>query len=296
LTAVSVFCLAKQDSLVFTNLFGGGDGNEGMGFLSLCFDWNYIAGFGSPLFIPLQTQFNSFIGYLLGIVLSIGLYYGNVWNAKDFPFMSQLLFFDNSTSDNFQPYNLDLIFNSNGDNRINMTAIEFYGTPNITATYIQSLITVGVGVTATFVHMLLWNYNDIKKGWDFVNMENIKSFLKPSTFKFWKLSGERTSEEKQKILDNPDIDPHYKKMIDYSEVPNSWYFIIFVASFITSIVCLYVMKSTLPVSISPRSILASLSSLNQILTTREVVGTYFGSIPHIYFCPLLWCPRRDHRF
>jgi len=48
LTGVSIFCLAKQDSLVFTNLFGGASGNEGLGFLSLCFDWNYIAGLWSP--------------------------------------------------------------------------------------------------------------------------------------------------------------------------------------------------------------------------------------------------------
>jgi len=44
MTGVSIFCLAKQNSLVFTNLFGGASGNEGLGFLSLCFDWNYVAG------------------------------------------------------------------------------------------------------------------------------------------------------------------------------------------------------------------------------------------------------------
>jgi hypothetical protein len=38
LIGVSVFCLAKQDSLVFTNLFGGAQGNEGLGFLSISFD------------------------------------------------------------------------------------------------------------------------------------------------------------------------------------------------------------------------------------------------------------------
>lgn len=64
LIGVSVFCLAKQDSLVFTNLFGGANGNEGTGFLSLCLDWNYIAGFGSPLWLPLQTLTNSLIGSL----------------------------------------------------------------------------------------------------------------------------------------------------------------------------------------------------------------------------------------
>lgn len=35
LTGVSIFCLADQNNLVFTNLFGGASGNEGLGFLSL---------------------------------------------------------------------------------------------------------------------------------------------------------------------------------------------------------------------------------------------------------------------
>lgn len=33
LTGISVFCLANRNSLVFTNLFGGAAGNEGLGFL-----------------------------------------------------------------------------------------------------------------------------------------------------------------------------------------------------------------------------------------------------------------------
>jgi hypothetical protein len=35
LEGVSIFCLAHQDSLVFTNLFGGASGNEGLG-LGMC--------------------------------------------------------------------------------------------------------------------------------------------------------------------------------------------------------------------------------------------------------------------
>ncbi|KAK6434602.1 hypothetical protein LTR95_009219 [Oleoguttula sp. CCFEE 5521] len=62
LTGVSVFCLAKQDNLVFTNLFGGASGNEGLGFLSVCFDWNYIAGLWSPLWYPWQSTVNQGLG------------------------------------------------------------------------------------------------------------------------------------------------------------------------------------------------------------------------------------------
>ena len=42
LTGVSVFCLANRHSLVFTNVIGGASGNEGLGLLSLSFDWQYI--------------------------------------------------------------------------------------------------------------------------------------------------------------------------------------------------------------------------------------------------------------
>jgi len=46
LNGFSIFCLASQHASkktvdVFTKLFGEADGNEGMGFLSLSFDWQY---------------------------------------------------------------------------------------------------------------------------------------------------------------------------------------------------------------------------------------------------------------
>ncbi len=39
LTGISIFCLANRNSLVFTNIFGGAAGNEGLGLLSISFDW-----------------------------------------------------------------------------------------------------------------------------------------------------------------------------------------------------------------------------------------------------------------
>lgn len=47
LNGVSVFCLASQKAPqhivdIFTNLFGGTNGNEGLGLLSISFDWQYI--------------------------------------------------------------------------------------------------------------------------------------------------------------------------------------------------------------------------------------------------------------
>lgn len=85
LTGVSVVCLADQNNLVITNLFGGASGNEGLGFLSLCFDWNYIAAFNSPLWYPLQTTVNMFIGI-------IGCY--SLFMGELFAILSPLLAFD----------------------------------------------------------------------------------------------------------------------------------------------------------------------------------------------------------
>jgi hypothetical protein len=44
LTGFSIFCLANPKSADFTYIFGGSNGNEGLGILSICFDWQYIAG------------------------------------------------------------------------------------------------------------------------------------------------------------------------------------------------------------------------------------------------------------
>jgi hypothetical protein len=123
--------------------------------------------------------------------------------------------------------------------------------------YVFSLITTNAGFTGNFVHMFLWNYAEIKTGWSFftlssikdnLTLANLKYFLTPSTYFFWRNTGKRTEAEKQALLDDPSIDPHYKVMIrnNYDECPSSWYFFAFLASFITVMTCLYVIKSTLP--------------------------------------------------
>ncbi|KAJ4128532.1 hypothetical protein NW765_012918 [Fusarium oxysporum] len=94
--------------------------------------------------------------------------------------------------------------------------------------------------------MLLWNYAEVSLGWAWITVANMKKLLRPETYKFWQHVGTRTEEEKQKLRDDPSIDPHYKLMLDYDEVPNSWYFVILLSSIIIGLACLYAMKSTLP--------------------------------------------------
>jgi hypothetical protein len=47
LNGLNIFCLTSQHASpgvqdVFTNIFGGADSNEGLGFSSLSLDWQYI--------------------------------------------------------------------------------------------------------------------------------------------------------------------------------------------------------------------------------------------------------------
>ena len=216
------------------------------------------------------------IGYLGGMALSIGIYYSNIWNVKNFPFMSQLLFDQSSTEQLYATYNQSLILNP--DFTVNNALLEKQGIPWLTGTNVAYLITTNAGITATFVHMLLWNYDDVKLGWAWITVENLKKAMHPSYYYFWRSTGIRTPEEKQRILNDPKIDPHYKVMVDYEEVPTSWYFAAFAASWIVGIVCLYVMKSTLPWSVGilfPNVQIISISWLGivQLPSSKELSGT-----------------------
>lgn len=246
LQGVSIFCLAGRNSMVFTNLFGGSQGNEGLGFLSVSFDWQYVASLGSPLWIPLQTLTNSLIGYLGCIILLMGMYYGNVHRSLDFPFLSQLLY-DGTQSNGtvYTPYNLTTILDAN--NEIDTAALHTQGIPYLTGSYIAYLITTNAGITAALVHLCLWNWNDLKAGFSWAYPSKLRTYFTVDALRFWE-GGETDEEYQERILADPEIDPHYKIMIKngYKEVPNWWYGLILVISFIVGLGTLYAIGSTLP--------------------------------------------------
>lgn len=245
MTGFSVFCLADQHNLVFTNLFGGASGNEGLGFLSLCFDWNYIASFNSPLWYPLQTTINMMIGIIGCYILFMGSYYGNLWRSQDFPFLSQSLFNASSNSTNYVVYNQSLILNANFE--IDDALLEQEGIPYLTGTYIDYLITSNAGMTATLVYMLLWNWDDLKAAWSWCNYRHLNKLFQLDTYKFW-VQSETPEERLERKCADPDIDPHYKLMLrhKYKEVPMWWWGAVLVITWIIGLVCLYSIKSTLP--------------------------------------------------
>ncbi|KAI0086087.1 OPT oligopeptide transporter [Irpex rosettiformis] len=141
LTGISIFCLANNSSPVFRNIFGGASNNEGMGLLSWCLDWNLIGS--NCLFNPLWLQINQDIGILFTYILMSAVYYGNLWNAKQFQFMSQA------------------IFDSNGW-QVDPVKYEQLGPAYFSATNPLYLITSNLSLGAVFTHVLIWHWDDPK--------------------------------------------------------------------------------------------------------------------------------------
>ncbi|KAG1905875.1 OPT oligopeptide transporter protein-domain-containing protein [Suillus fuscotomentosus] len=234
LTGVSIFCLAAPDNAAVSRVFGGSNGNEGLGLLSLCFDWQYISGGLNPMTIPLKAQLSSFIGYILCTVVFVAVFYNNIWESRNLPFLAQLLFYENGTV-----YDQTLIMNSNYE--VDPTLVAEQGLPFYAGTWIVNLLAMNLALAATFTHLLLWNKDDLSAAWTWINMDTLRSWRANFDWKFWKHSGER-----EVPANTEDLDPHYREMLKYPDAPNSWYFLTFVLSFIVGLVVIYETNSTLP--------------------------------------------------
>ncbi|KAJ7158584.1 OPT oligopeptide transporter protein-domain-containing protein [Mycena filopes] len=219
LTGFSIFCLANPRSADFTRIFGGSNGNEGLGLFSICFDWQYISGI-NPMTIPLKAQFSNFVGYLLCMVVFVAVYYNNIWNAKDFPFLSQELFYPNGSV-----YDQLLILNDN-----------FEVDPTLLAEQ-------GLGMAATFTHLLLWNRSDLRGAWSWMTPSALKQTWANFNWRFWQDDGMRETPD---VKGREDIDPHYREMLKYPDAPNSWYFATLFVSIVVALVIIYKADSTLP--------------------------------------------------
>jgi hypothetical protein len=227
LVGVSAFCLANQNSLLFTNVFGGSNGNEGLGVLAWSFDWQYIAN-PSPLWYPLQTLVNNFVGYCLCVLVFLTAYYGNVWDAKKFPFLSQSLFADASDGTNFTIYDQKAILDDNF--RVDPELVANQGLPYFTTTFALYILATNLSITATFSHLLLWNYDDLKGAFGFLSPANWRS---------------RKTNETNVAVDT-ETDPHYQLMQAYKDTPNWWYGAILVLSLTIGMIMIYKTHSTLP--------------------------------------------------
>ncbi|KAA1075364.1 hypothetical protein PGT21_034305 [Puccinia graminis f. sp. tritici] len=156
LQAVNPFCLAWQHSPAVTRLFGGALAHEGLGMLSLSFDWNVVGALG-PLFTPFAAQVNEWAGVLLAYLFyPVG--WENSWfeggKHDGFPFLStQLLTHEGEL------YNRTAIMKEDGTG--NWEMIEKLGAPYFSTSYILANIATSLAVGAAVSHCLFWGWGSI---------------------------------------------------------------------------------------------------------------------------------------
>ncbi|BGP19367.1 hypothetical protein JCM10213v2_007456 [Rhodosporidiobolus nylandii] len=211
LTGISIFCLARRDSAWFTRIFGGSNGNEGLGMFSLCLDWNYVGSGGGSLgalFTPFTTQLSQYAGVGLCCILFTSMYATNAWNAARFPFLSQDLFYKNGS----QYSQLTIL---NADYSLNETALEEQGLPWYAASNAMYYLGCNFAIGATLTHVGLWYWRPM--------LNAVKAF-------------------RTRSID----DPHFQSMRKYAEVPMWVYGAIMLGSFAMAMATCYTSSSQLP--------------------------------------------------
>ncbi|KAF9269597.1 oligopeptide transporter [Marasmius fiardii PR-910] len=211
LNGFSIFCLASQKASrrvrdIFTNIFGGASGNEGLGLLSISLDWQYIGS--SYMSLPLIQQGNSWVGYFICYVAVIAIYYSDTWNSKAFPMLSTALFSSNGTV-----YKQSAVF---GDKWVlNQTALEIVGLPALTGSNAWANLLRNLGIGGLIAHVVLFWGSEV---WSSIRAER-----------------EGTQ---------PDI--HYQAMLKYKEVPWWWYQILLLLSFLAGLIVVIKGQTSLP--------------------------------------------------
>ncbi|MBW0461325.1 hypothetical protein O181_001040 [Austropuccinia psidii MF-1] len=148
--ALSVFCLSLPKIQTVTNLFGGAEPFEGLGFLSISGDWALVGTHG-PFYTPRSAQIHHIIAALIAIIL-FSLAYSNSWYdgglAQQFPFMTVSLLLQNG-----KPYPIKKVIKADGTP--NEEAIKSLGFPHLTATDVLTQVLSSLAATSAITHINL---------------------------------------------------------------------------------------------------------------------------------------------
>jgi hypothetical protein len=166
-------------------------------------------------------------------------YYTNVFKARNFPFISQNLFFENGTV-----YDQNLILNP--DFSLNHTAVEIYGQPWQATSNVLYNMGINLSIGAIIVHIILWHGDEI---WG-----SIEDFRRGV------------------ITD----DAHYKAMQVYREVPMWWYIAIFIGALIVSIGKLASTAKS-PSGLHSYFLVTSITGHSHLPVWALIVAVLFGS-------------------
>ncbi|KAH8093910.1 OPT oligopeptide transporter protein-domain-containing protein [Cristinia sonorae] len=211
LSGVNIVCLATQKAPasavnVITNLFGGTNGNEGLGFGSISFDWQAIGS--AYVSLPLIQQANSWIGFAFCYIAIMAIYYSNTWNALSFPMLSSSIFAANGSR-----YKQNAVFDQTFT--LNETALKEVGIPSLTGSYVWYNLTGNLAIGGLIAHCVWF--------WSPYVWASVKS-----------------------SMNGTQSDPHYKAMQKYNEVPWYWYGALIVLSFFAGLIVVIKGETTLP--------------------------------------------------
>jgi hypothetical protein len=136
------------------------------------------------------------------------------------------MFSSKSTAKKYVQYDQTQILNSKF--AVDPVLLKKHGLPFLTSAQVLSMTVVNIAITAAITHMILWHWNDIKSAFEVINpISAAKSLFKPGKidFKFWNRKGHKMD------LDAAEkIDPHYRLMQAYDDVPSWWFGSIWIAS------------------------------------------------------------------
>jgi hypothetical protein len=90
------------------------------------------------------------------------------------------------------------------------------GLPWYSSTWVVYLLATNLGLAATFTHLLLWNMDDLRSAWSWVNLQSLRESWKTFSWKFWQNDGMRNANE------NKELDPHYLEMLKVSYLQSNW--------------------------------------------------------------------------
>lgn len=206
LTSISWICWIKKDSVLISQI---GSGVNGLGIGSFTLDWSQLAAwYPSPLAIPWVVQANMFAGFVFFIWILVPIiYYTDTWESKKFPFYNT-----NQYDIYGAKFDRDRVLTPG--QYLDEEAYDNYSPIRITGffaiCYGQGLAALGAIIT----HTILYNGKDI---WN--RIKNARQA-------------------------NDDI--HAKLMDRYKEVPDLWYFALFLVALGMSFATVVVYPSDMP--------------------------------------------------
>jgi len=206
LASISWLCWISPNNVKLAQLTGG---QFGLGFGAISLDWATIGSYlQSPLVSPWWATANVLAGFILITWFYVPIaYYNNVWGAQNMPISNSKLY---TVDGALYPWKKIL----NADMTFNESAYEIHGPLRLTSFF---ALTYGVGF-AGFASIL--SYIALHNG--------------PQIWKQYKASRD----------ENEDI--HAKLMRAYPEVPSWWYYLVFVAALVLSLVTVTVWDTKLP--------------------------------------------------